>query len=82
MSRSGDLAALTRKIMHAWQLSGDAQAVPVPEKMLLEFIGAIGSSDTYLLDRVERVVDVAGEIIRQMPGVRIVALKPDWAKKQ
>ena len=48
--------------------------MPVPEKQLLEFAGVIDSSDTALIDRVEQVVDVAGEIIRQLPQVRIMAL--------
>jgi hypothetical protein len=81
MSRSGDLAATTRRIMHSLRLSGDAHAVSVPEKMLLEYKGAIGSSDTYLIDRCELMVDVAGEIIREMPGVRIVALKAEGPGK-
>ena len=74
MSRSGDLAAVTRRILQACQVTGDAQAVPVPEKQLLEFAGVIGSSDTYLIDRSEQVADVAGEIIRQLPEVQIIAL--------
>jgi hypothetical protein len=74
MSRSGELAATTRRILQDCELAGDAQAVPVPEKRLLEFAGVIGSSDTYLIDRSGQVADVAGEIIRQMPQVRIILL--------
>jgi hypothetical protein len=74
MSRSGELAASTRRIFQACQLAGDAQAVPVPEKQLLEFSGVIGSSDTYLIDQAEQVIDVAGEIIRQLPQVQIISL--------
>lgn len=74
MSHSGDLAATTRRILRDHHLSGDAQAVPVPEKELLEFPGAIASSDTHLIDRSGLVVDVAGEILRQIPGVWIVSL--------
>jgi len=74
MSRSGELAAMTRRIFQACQLAGDARAVPVPEKQLLEFSGIIGSSDTYLIDQAEQVIDVAGEIIRQLPQVQIISL--------
>ena len=77
MSRSGELAARTREILQDCQLPGDAQAVPVPEKRLLEFKGVIGSSDTYLIDRSGLVADVAGEIIRQMPGVQIINLRTE-----
>jgi hypothetical protein len=82
MSRSGDLAAVTRKILAVCRLPGEAQAVPVPEKHLLEFDGAIGSSDSYLLDRAGQVVDVAGEIIRQKLAGRIIALTPAGPEKQ
>jgi hypothetical protein len=77
MSRSGELAARTREILQDCQLPGDAQAVPVPEKRLLEFKGVIGSSDTYLIDRSGLVADVAGEIIRQMPGVQVINLRTE-----
>ncbi len=77
MSRSGELAATTRRILQDCELPGDAQAVPVPEKRLLEFAGVIGSSDTYLIDRSGLVADVAGEIIRQLPGVQIIGLRTE-----
>ncbi len=79
MSRSGELAAATRRILQVCQVAGDAQAVPVPEKELLKFPGVIGSSDTYLIDRSEQVIDVAGEIIRQLPQVQIIALAEEEA---
>lgn len=82
MSRSGELAATTRRIMQACHLPGEAQAVPVPEKRLLEGTGVIGSSDTYVIDRSGQVVDVAGEIIRQMPGVGIIGLRLEEPEKQ
>lgn len=82
MSRSGELAAATRRIMQACELPGEAQAVPVPEKRLLEGTGVIGSSDTYLIDRSWQVVDVAGEIIRQLSGVRIIGLKAEAPNNQ
>ena len=82
MSRSGELAALTRSMLQSCGVAGEAQAVPVPEKELLKCMGAIGSSDTYLIDRAGVVVDVAGEIIRQRHGGRIIALNPEDPGKQ
>jgi hypothetical protein len=82
MSRSGELAAMTRDIMQACHLSGEARAVAVPEKWLLEDSGVIGSSDTDLIDRAQQVVDVAGEIIRQLPMVEIVGLRPEDPEHQ
>lgn len=82
MSHSGELAAATRRVLQACQLKGDAQAVPVPEKELLQFFGIISSSDTYLIDRSACVTDVAGEIIRQLPQVKIISLVEKCEKNQ
>lgn len=74
MSRSGELAALTTKVLDAWGLQGQAQAVPVPERQLLAAGQVIASSDTYLIDHSRQVADVAGEIIRQWPAIRVISL--------
>jgi hypothetical protein len=65
MKRSGELAEQTRQIFAAQGLTADAQAVPVPERELLTFAGAVATSDTHLLDAQDSIVDLAGEIIRQ-----------------
>ncbi|MFW6127434.1 MAG: DUF434 domain-containing protein [Thermodesulfobacteriota bacterium] len=64
MKRSGELARKTREIFAAQGLYAEARAVPVPERELLEFSGAVATSDTHLIDAKEVVVDLAGEIIR------------------
>ncbi len=74
MSRSGELADLTRTILSAAGLAGSAQAVPVPEPWLLAHRGVIASSDTDLIDRCNQVVDVAGEIIQQSGAGLLVSL--------
>lgn len=74
MSRSGELAALTRTILAAAGLAGSAEAVPVPEALLLADGGVIASSDTDLIDRCSQVVDVAGEIIRQGDSGPLISL--------
>jgi hypothetical protein len=79
MSHSGDLAAATRQLWQECGLIAEARAVPVPERELLVFSGVIDSSDTALIDRVGQLVDVAGEIIRQLSQVRIIALAADAA---
>ena len=74
MSRSGELAAATRRL---WQDCGSGQTrrrCRFPKNSSWNLPGVIGSSDTALIDRVEQVADVAGEIIRQLPQVRIMAL--------
>ncbi|MGQ9921233.1 MAG: DUF5616 domain-containing protein [Desulfobacca sp.] len=74
MSRSGELAALTCSIIAAFGLAGSAQAVPVPEPLLLASDGVIASSDTDLIDKCSQVIDIAGEIIRQDDRCQLITL--------
>ncbi len=66
MSRSGELARLTREAAAPRGLKLTAAAVPVPEKELADFPGPIATSDTALIDAHPVVVDLAGEIVRQV----------------
>ena len=74
LSLSGELARRTREIFASRGLSVRAQAVPVPERMLSGFPGAIATSDTALIDARETVVDLAGEIIRRHQEWRPIVL--------
>jgi len=75
LSRSGELAQRTREIFASRGLIIQAQAVPVPEQVLAAFAGPIATSDTALIDAHDPVVDLAGEIIRQNPAWRLIALR-------
>ncbi len=66
ISKSGILAQETRTLLKKENLPGDAMAVKVPEKILIGFPGVIATSDTVIIDRSKRVVDLAGDIIRRM----------------
>jgi hypothetical protein len=68
MKRSGELAEHTRHLFAAQGLIAQARAVPVPERELLKFSGAVATSDTHLIDAKETIVDLAGEIIRREFG--------------
>jgi hypothetical protein len=74
LSLSGELARRTREIFASRGLTVEAAAVPVPERMLSGFPGAIITSDTALIDAHETVVDLAGEIIRRHPAWRLIYL--------
>ena len=65
MKKSGELARQTREVLAARGLAVAARALPVPERELLAFPGAVVTSDTHLIDAKEVLVDLAGEIIRQ-----------------
>jgi len=64
MKRSGELAEKTRQVFAARGFNAEVRAVPVPERELLDFSGALATSDTHLIDAKETIVDLAGEIIR------------------
>jgi hypothetical protein len=63
ISKSGILAQELRTLLKKEGLPGDALAVKVPEKLLIGFQGVIATSDTAIIDRSKRVVDLAGNII-------------------
>lgn len=71
LSLSGELAGRTREIFASRGLAVQAAAVPVPERLLSGFPGAIATSDTALIDAHATVVDLAGEIIRRRPRLRL-----------
>ena len=78
LSLSGELARRTREVFASRGLAVQAAAVPVPERRLADFAGAIATSDTALIDAHATVVDLAGEIIRRHPAWRCIDLRePD-----
>jgi hypothetical protein len=78
MKRSGELALLTRESFAAQGLKSEVRAVPVPERELLDFQGAVATSDTHLIDAKEVIVDLAGEIIRGELAARLFTVKNPW----
>ena len=70
ISNSGELAQEVRTLLKREDLSGDAKAVKVPEKILIGFPGVIATSDTAIIDQSKEVVDIAGDIIRKRIGVK------------
>jgi hypothetical protein len=70
ISRSGILAQELRAVLKKEILPGDALAMKVPEKILIGFPGVIATSDTAIIDRSRRVVDLAGDIIRKKIGLK------------
>ncbi len=64
MSKSGVLAKEVRELLKNEGIQGDAQTHPYPEKILNEFSGIIATSDTAILDRSRKVIDLAGEILK------------------
>ena len=65
ISMSGKLAQEVRSQLKKENLSGDAMAVIVPEKILIGFPGVIATSDTAIIEQSEKVLDLAGYILRE-----------------
>ncbi|NIQ38765.1 MAG: DUF434 domain-containing protein [Proteobacteria bacterium] len=75
ISRSGRLASLVADCIGQAGLVGEARAVRVPEKILIGYRGVVATSDSAIIDEVERVVDVAGQVIRtKIPEARLIKL--------
>jgi hypothetical protein len=65
--QSGELAAILRSALKSWDLTGDAQALKVPEKELMGGKGIVASSDSAILDGVEQGFDLAAVVIKSLP---------------
>ena len=65
--QSGELAAILRSGLKSWNLTGDAQALKVPEKQLIGGKGIVASSDSAILDGVEQGFDLAAAVIKSLP---------------
>ena len=72
ISMSGKLAEETRDRLKQANLSGDAKAVKVPEKILIGFPGVIATSDTAIINTSKKVLDLAGYIVLKKVGTPFV----------
>lgn len=65
ISKSGKLAQEVRSLLKRENIPGDAQAVKVPEKILIGFLGIIATSDTVIINQSKKVIDLAGDILKK-----------------
>jgi len=76
ISKSGVLAQEVRVLLKKEGLPGDSIAMKVPEKTLIGFQGVVATSDTAIIDRSKKVIDLAGDIIgTQIGSVSLLKLK-------
>jgi hypothetical protein len=78
ISMSGRLAEEIRDRLKRENLLGDAMAVKVPEKILIGFPGIVATSDTDIVDRSKKVLDLAGHVITKRIGIKSFL---QWKKK-
>jgi hypothetical protein len=79
ISRSGELAQEVRGCLRREKLSGEALAVRVPEKILIGFPGRVATSDTAIIDRSHKVVDLAGYILSKQKKLKSLIR---WKRKR
>ncbi len=65
ISKSGELAEAIRNLLINEKIPGDAQAVKVPENILMRFSGVVATSDTAIIDRCNKVLDLAEHVLRK-----------------
>lgn len=65
ISRSGKLAWEVKDLLKKEKLPGDALAIRVPEHILIGFQGIVATSDTDIIDKSKRIIDLAGNILRR-----------------
>jgi len=70
ISKSGKLAEEVRTYLKKENLPGDAMAVKVPERILIGFPGVVATSDTAIIDRSRKILDLAGHIIKKKTGLK------------
>jgi hypothetical protein len=79
ISKSGILAQELRNLLKKENLPGDALAMKVPENTLIGFQGVIATSDTAIIDRSEKVIDLAGSVIKTTIGLQYLIR---WKRKR
>jgi hypothetical protein len=75
ISASGKLAARIRDLLKEHGIAGDAQAVKVPEQIMVGYQGIIATSDSALIDQSEHVFDLAGHLITQHVRIPFIDMK-------
>ncbi len=75
ISKSGHLASGVTDRLRASRLAGEAQAVRVPETILMGYPGLVATSDSAIIDGVKAVVDLAAHVIRdRVPEAELITL--------
>mgnify|MGYP002396405328 FL=1 len=74
VSLSGEMASLTRRMLKESRLNGDARAVRQADKEALNYGEIVSSSDAVLIEKSEKLIDSAGELINKLFPEKIIKL--------
>ncbi len=75
VSRSGELAALTRSLLDRFTLDGNAETARQADNAALGFGTVLATSDTVLIERGKRLFDLAAEVARRSSPTQILPLR-------
>jgi len=64
ISKSGELSTRINYWLSNYGLKGNAYPVTSPEKLLKEYDGIVATADSVVLDKADKLFDLAGHIIR------------------
>lgn len=65
VSHSGDLASQVRRYLEKYGVNGDAQAVKQSDIAVLTYGEVIATSDCVIIERANKILDLAGHIVRK-----------------
>jgi len=74
VSLSGETASLTRRMLKEGRLNGDAKAVKKADTEALKYGEIVSSSDAVIIEKSEKIVDLAGELLRTLSPEKIIKL--------
>lgn len=74
VSLSGETASLTRRMLKEGRLNGDAKAVKQADKGALKYGEIVSSSDAVIIEKSEKIVDLAGELVKTLSPEKIIKL--------
>lgn len=73
ISKSGELAALVRRKLMECRLEGDAKAVKQPESAVIKMGEVVASSDSVVIKRARKIVDLAGHIVKMKAKEKLLS---------
>lgn len=74
VSLSGETASLTRRMLKESRLNGDAKAVKQADTGALKYGEIVSSSDVVIIEKSEKIVDLASELIKTLSPEKIIKL--------
>jgi hypothetical protein len=76
VSKSGELASITRRLIDEFKVKGTATTAMKSDSATIKSGGVLVSSDSVVIQKATKILDLAGEIARQTSYKGIITLPP------